>query len=247
MYSLNENYAGGEFRSAITGKAYQYECISDGSDKKRARREMEADHARIKADLAARLGREPTSREMLRGVTPTDSRSLRERIAQDALRIAPKVHSGNPHAARLAELESQVCRTAAERAARDRRIEQLRQASSAWEAASSAQQAAAEARAKIESDLVDARANLAKARFGIGFSPEDVRKTERMLRDLEQTGDVAAYRKARDAWEKEVQEWREAGAKKLDAEAAEQRRLAALIRRGEAVADEKPPAEPERN
>jgi len=109
MYSYTENSAGGNFTSEITHKVYRFLPSRDGSDKKRAKRELDADHAQIKTALTDRLGREPTPKEMRNGVQPTDSRTLRERIAEDASIVSspkrdPEV---NPYTDRLVELQNQ--------------------------------------------------------------------------------------------------------------------------------------------
>jgi hypothetical protein len=238
VYSLNENSAGGAFKSAITKKTYAFQRTRDSSDKRRAYNEMLADHRQIESDLTMRLGRKPTPRELVSGVTPTDSRPLRQRIAEDGqLQTQSRDTSVNPYTSRIDQLHQQTCLTAAERSQRDQRITRLGKASDDWESERESERVAAAAAKRIESDLLDAQTNLNLARYGVGYTGEDVRICESLLDALKQTGDIPAYRKARDAWEASIKQRRKDTAQQLEDQAAEQRRQAALIRSGEAQGD----------
>ena len=135
--------------------------------------------------------------------------------------------------------------TRQDRSKLNRRIEQLETESARFKLEQEAMKLEVEAAKKIESDVLDARTSVTLAKFGTGFSGDDVRVAEKLLSDLQASKDSEAYRKMRDVWESEVKTRRNATAAQLEQEAKKQRDLAALIRRGEADETKKPSKEKE--
>ena len=95
------------------GKQYPFVATRDGSDKRRGRSaEMEADLAQTRADLhrAAWGGHTNNPRDAQRRDS-RDTRTLRERIAEDGAVTTRRRLAATAHTARITQLQNAVCRT----------------------------------------------------------------------------------------------------------------------------------------
>lgn len=113
MYSTRLHATGGSFKSALTGKVYEFKKTPDNSDRRRATQAMMADDQVIRQAAHARAGKALTDIEILRFKSP-DTRTLREKAASDTIHRTnePRDVDHNNYEVRANALRDQLAREA---------------------------------------------------------------------------------------------------------------------------------------
>jgi hypothetical protein len=200
---------GDYFSSSITGKRYHYEKTPDGSGKRAALQQLEADDGPKIDALRQRIGRDPTLREIYNGVKIPDARPLGEQVRQDSKPASNQQFSNpeNPYVKRLQEIESRAALTQAEKGEKARLLERIKRGAEEWEAAQEKKTEEDKNRLPIESEI-----QLARDMFNTVVMPSlcltqpEVEKHRAFLAEFEQTGNLADYKAARTKWKAEVAE-----------------------------------------
>jgi hypothetical protein len=236
MYGYREFNGGGEFIARLLGgKVFRFEHTVDGSDKRRAKEEMDSEVQEARDALAKKLGRRPTDTEILAGgVTPKDERPFKQRLAEDMTHTTgarSEMEARNPYKTRLEYLQQQHPLRREDKAALKRRVVQAKYLSAKWNALHAEAVTEKRENDRISSAVVDAKASLALMRSG--GVPEEVRIAQRLLDTLQKDHDLEAYYTQADALSAQRKARLEESAQALEAKAEEQRKLAAGVRRGE--------------
>ncbi len=126
----------GEFKSHLTGKAYKYQPTRDGSDRRRALAEMNADDQVMRDATQARAGRPLTDLEILRFKAP-DNRTTREKVEAEIVhRTNAPAKDVNHYERRANELREQLANESrrGQRETLKKRLRLAEQASEKFEA-----------------------------------------------------------------------------------------------------------------
>jgi len=231
---------GNKLRSHLTGKEYPFVKDRDGRSKREAVAKLTADDTSVRAANNERaapvLNRELTETEHRTGNWIPDTRTTKEKVAQDAVHKSQPKHDPdrNHHAEYAAELETKLSRaTAREKPGIQRRLDILRQSAAEFDTrlAERKSREAHRSSPAFTDAVVYGQAWIARLETNGSIPQEWVDGARARIEALNLTGDVDAFWKANDAFEAERQTTLKQKTAALDAEAAAVRAEAAAVSR----------------
>jgi hypothetical protein len=226
MYSIiKDNYAGGAFKSLLDNKFFEFVKTPDGSDRRRAAREMEQHNAAIIAEREHAAGRRLTAKELREGIFHPDNRSALEKIQDSKAARTNEIPPDNSDwaARHLAKLRANPGFTPEQRAQNARRIEMYTAIveKQKEEGAVNAAEAERADNPKVQRAIDHAKTIIERNKFDGAVSQAEVEAAQRRLA-LAESGDYATY------WQSYLPIMRERDAKILAAVRTVQTRAAAM-------------------
>jgi hypothetical protein len=196
-----------QYVSHLTGKTYPFDPKGQNGreSKAAARRALESDDAKVRAAGEQRHGRELSTRELINGVQEPDTRSIRQRVAEEIQHARKPEEPANPYSQRIADLEKQhrFASTAKDKAKIEKRIAVLQAASDQFDTKLGEQRAFEQllASAPVQKAIAHAQSYLERLLANEQSSEAEIAEARNRLKALQQTGDVKSYQSAFEAAE----------------------------------------------
>lgn len=221
---MSYSHRGSHYYCHLTKQRFPFQKTRDGADQRRALAEMLSAQERIKAATNQRamreLGRPASPTELVSGFAPPDTRTVAERVAEDAVHIGQPKHNPdkNPYSKAIADLRAVRPLLPTERAGHERRIESLKQKARDWDTrrAAEREREAIQNSPDVQAARSDAQALITLLSVRADVPQQWLNEARERLAFLEQTGNTGAYWAGVEAFEAEREQHRAAKLAELE-------------------------------